>query len=233
MQNLLILSILTGFGVLGAWLGVLLLARRGGTEAEAARVRLEQILAGQRLESETMRRRLDEAERALLYSVGELQTRQAEGAGALATLLSGEQGKLRQALVEERDKARVAAEQAREAMEGQLRLLREGNERKLAEIQTSVNEQLHQAVEKQMTVSFARVAEQFAAVQKAMGDVQAVTAQIGDIKRLFGNVKTRGGWGEAQVRATLDDILPPGTWEANWRPRADGSEMVDFAVAMP
>ncbi len=228
-----ILPWLIGFGAVGAWLGVALLARRRGTQAEAARLRLEQILAGQRTESETLRRRLDEAERALLHAMGELQTRQAEGAGALATLLSGEQGKLRQALVEERDKAREAAEQARAAMEGQLRLLREGNERKLTEIQASVNEHLHQAVEKQMSVSFARVAEQFAAVQKAMGDVQAVTAQIGDIKRLFGNVKTRGGWGEAQLRATLDDILQPGTWETNWAPDPTRRERVDFAVMMP
>ena len=85
--------------------------------------------------------------------------------------------------------------------------LREGNETKLAEIQKSVNEQLHAAVEKQMNESFNRVIDQFAAVQKAMGDVQAVTAQIGDIKRLFSNVKTRGGWGETQVRAMLDDKL--------------------------
>jgi DNA recombination protein RmuC len=66
-----------------------------------------------------------------------------------------------------------------------------------------------------------------------MGDVQAVTAQIGDIKRLFGNVKTRGGWGETQVRAMLDDVLPPGSYETNWRPRADSNEVVEFAVAMP
>ena len=58
-----------------------------------------------------------------------------------------------------------------------------------------MNERLHEVVEKQMTVSLARVTEQFAAVQKAMGEVQAVTPQIGDIKHLFGNVKTRGCWG--------------------------------------
>ena len=73
-----------------------------------------------------------------------------------------------------------------------------------------MNEQLNAAVEKQMQTSFARVIDQFTAVQKAMGDVQAVTAQIGDIKRLFSNVKTRGGWGETQVRAMLDDVLPAG-----------------------
>ena len=73
-----------------------------------------------------------------------------------------------------------------------------------------MNEQLHAAVEKQMNESFNRVIDQFTAVQKAMGDVQAVTAQIGDIKRLFGNVRTRGGWGEAQVRSNAGRRAPGG-----------------------
>ena len=113
-----------------------------------------------------------------------------------------------------------ALDQMRTSMDARLRELREGNEARLAEIQKTVNEQLHAAVEKQMTESFNRVIEQFAAVQKAMGEVQAVAAQIGDIKRLFSNVKTRGGWGETQVRAMLDDILPPGAYETNWQGRA-------------
>jgi DNA recombination protein RmuC len=124
-------------------------------------------------------------------------------------------------------------EAIRSALEGKLRELRDGNEAKLAEIQKTVNEQLHAAVEKQMNESFNRVIDQFAAVQKAMGDVQAVTAQIGDIKRLFANVKTRGGWGETQVRAMLDDILPAGEYETNCRVRPDSNDVVEFAVRMP
>lgn len=128
---------------------------------------------------------------------------------------------------------RDTGSQLRLEVTGAIEQMRAGNERKLAEIQASVNEQLHAAVEKQMTASFARVTEQFAAVQKAMGEMQAVGAQIGDIKRLFGNVKTRGGWGETQVRAMLDDILPEGAYETNWRPRADSRDAVEFAIIMP
>ncbi|MGH7086095.1 MAG: DNA recombination protein RmuC, partial [Acetobacteraceae bacterium] len=84
-----------------------------------------------------------------------------------------------------------------------------------------------------MDDSFSRVIEQFAAVQKAIGEVQAVTAEIGDIKRIFANVKTRGGWGETQLRALLDDLLPPGAYEVNCKLREDGDETVEFAVHMP
>ena len=128
-----------------------------------------------------------------------------------------------------------AAENARgrDLLDAKLKELREGNEARLAEIQKTVNEQLQSAVEKQMTESFARVSDQFTQVLKAMTDVQAVTTQIVDIKRLFSNVKTRGGWGEAQVRALLDDILPAGSYETNKKLSEDSSELVEFAIRMP
>ena len=178
--------------------------------AALQRLRLlgEQALAGQRGEAETLRASLASTERALIAA-----------GGSAGSQLRAELG--------------TAMADMRTALDARLRELREGNEAKLGEIQKTVNEQLHAAVEKQMTVSFARVTEQFAAVQKAMGDVQAVTAQIGDIKRLFGNVRTRGGWGETQLRAVLDDILPAGAYVTNYRPRPESSDVVEFAVVMP
>jgi len=158
------------------------------------------------------------AEQSLAGTRGEAETTRAA--------LSREQGQQRQEIG-------AHFEAVRGMLESKLRELRVANETKLAEIQKTVNEQLHAAVEKQMNESFNRVIDQFTAVQKAMGDVQAVTAQIGDIKRLFSNVKTRGGWGETQVRAMLDDILPAGEYKTNCRVRPDSNDVVEFAVRMP
>nr|WP_240775369.1 MULTISPECIES: DNA recombination protein RmuC [Neokomagataea] len=108
----------------------------------------------------------------------------------------------------------------------------EGQARQIERIRMAVNEQLHGAVEKQMQTSFQRVVEQFGLMQKALGEVTTVTAQIGDLKRLFSNVKARGGWGEAQCRALLDDVLPAGSYETNFRV-GEGLESVEFAVRMP
>jgi len=77
------------------------------------------------------------------------------------------------------------------------------------------------------------VIDQFSAVQKAMVDVQAVTDQIGDLKRVFTNVKTRGGWGEAQLRAQLEDMLQPDSYVVNAKLREDSGEVVEFAVRIP
>ncbi len=135
--------------------------------------------------------------------------------GGLTTLIARDQG------------------EARLALSTALREMAEENARRLSAVQASVNEQLHASVERQMQTSFQRVLEQFASVQKAMGEVSSMTAQIGDLKRLFSNVKTRGGWGESQLRAILDDVLPAGAYETNVRLRPNSAEVVEFAVRMP
>jgi len=70
-------------------------------------------------------------------------------------------------------------------------------------------------------------------VQQAMGEVQSAAAQIGDLKRIFSNVKTRGGWGEAQLGAMLEQVLPPGAFERNFALKDGSRERVDFALRMP
>ncbi|QEH95104.1 DNA recombination protein RmuC [Gluconobacter thailandicus] len=129
---------------------------------------------------------------------------------------------------------RVGQDQAegRVLLSEALREMAQTQNMQIERIRAAVNEQLHGAVEKQMQTSFQRVVEQFSAMQKALGEVTNVTAQIGDLKRLFSNVKTRGGWGEAQCRAILDDVLPEGSYDTNFR-LGDGGESVEFAIRMP
>ena len=201
---------------------------------EAMRGIIETRLREMRDASET---KLADIQKTVNEQLAASAEKQAAGSEQMRTTLATEQAALRESLADARQKTDLGIAERFEAMRGlietKLREMREGNEAKLAEIQKTVNEQLHAAVEKQMTDSFARVIDKFTAVEKAMGDVQAVTGQIGDIKRLFGNVKTRGGWGETQVRAMLDDVLPAGTYEANRKLRADSDDVVEFAVRMP
>ncbi len=204
---------------------------------QALRLLAEQTQAGLRAENETTRNALRTNETTGAERLAGLRGALDVSTEQIRTALSRDQGELRLALAEGQAKTTEQTgaqfETVRQLLELKLRELREGNEAKLAEIHKTVNEQLHAAVEKQMGESFNRVIDQFTAVQKAMGDVQAVTAQIGDIKRLFSNVKTRGGWGETQVKAMLDDILPPGAYETNKKVRPDSDDVVEFAVIMP
>jgi DNA recombination protein RmuC len=227
-------ALLLGLIAIGLGIVAILIARGGARTQRDAMERLrlqnEQLLAGLRAEGDTTRTQLAAVERGLTAAIqsgttGAL-TKAFEQITAATTTVAASMDMMRASAAEEQ--RRIGA-----TLDAQLTALRESNEKRLGEMQTVVNEQLQAAVEKQMEQSFARVVDQFTAVQKALGDVQAVTAQIGDIKRLFSNVKTRGGWGEAQLRAMLEDVLPMGSFEANRKLRDGSDEMVDFAVAMP
>ena len=97
----------------------------------------------------------------------------------------------------------------------------------------TVGDTLQATVDKRMEESFRHVTEQFAAVQTAIGQVQGVAGQIGDLKRLFSNVRARGGWGEAHLEAMLQDCLPEGAYARNVQMREGSGERVEFALRMP
>jgi DNA recombination protein RmuC len=199
-----------------ALLAIAILLRAAAMADAQHRQRLlaEQLLAAGRADAEQSRAMLMGIERALSARIADVRQGMEYRLGELTTRIARDQG------------------DARVILEQKLRELAETSATQLAEIRASVNDQLHQAVEKQMQASFARVIEQFTAVQKAVGDVQAVAAQIGDLKRVFANVKTRGGWGEAQLRAVLDDIIPDG-YIMNAKLREGSADVVEFALRMP
>jgi DNA recombination protein RmuC len=218
-----------------AWRGTRRAA--GGERVEAARIAAEQAREATRSEADRVRGTVADTERALRDLLATLTTEAAERGGTLQADVARALAGLRDAQFAEQTRLRDLldrkAEEGRAQIETKLREMREANEAKLLQIEKAVNERLTAAVEKQMTESFGRVIDQFAAVQKAMGEVQAVTQQVGDLKRLFGNVKTRGGWGETQVKALLDDILPPGSYEQNRKLREDSNDVVEFALVLP
>ena len=192
-------------------------ASRGGQQG--VKQELEKASSGQRAEAEFLRAALSAMEGRLASAI-QLGTTDALGksfeqiAAATRNVASTVDGLRRQ-----------AAEDSQKTMQ----VL----ETRLTTIQTSVNEKLHEAVEQQMNTSFARVLEQFTQVQQAMGEVQSAARQVGDLKRLFSNVKTRGGWGEAQLGAMLEQTLPPGSYQANFALKDSARERVDFALRMP
>jgi len=213
--------LLAGIAALAAL--AFLFAALAWAAARAAPARLQlvlaQILSSSRTEADTTRAILAATEGRLAAAI------QTGTTGALTQAFA----QISTATQNVADTVNALRRQAAEDSQKTLALL----ETRLAAIQTSVNEKLHEAVEQQMTNSFARVLEQFAQVQLAMGEVQSAAAQIGDLKRIFSNVKTRGGWGEAQLGALLEQILPPGAFERNFALQDGTRERVDFALRMP
>jgi DNA recombination protein RmuC len=63
--------------------------------------------------------------------------------------------------------------------------------------------------------------------------MQTLAAGVGDLKRVLGNVKTRGTWGEVQLAALLEQLLTAEQFSANVATRPGTAERVDFAIRLP
>lgn len=63
--------------------------------------------------------------------------------------------------------------------------------------------------------------------------MQSLAIGVGDLKKVLSNVSTRGSFGEVQLHAILDQILAPEQYIANFAPREDENERVEYAVVFP
>ncbi len=128
----------------------------------------------------------------------------------------------------------IRLEQAKERdmLEQKFRQIQEGNEKKLDEMRQTVDEKLHNTLEKRLGESFKLVSDRLEAVQRGLGEMRSLANGVGDLKRVLTNVKERGTWGEYQLGAILDDILTPDQFAKNVRLR-EGGEQVEFAVKLP
>ncbi|MDD5823936.1 MAG: DNA recombination protein RmuC [Firmicutes bacterium] len=70
-------------------------------------------------------------------------------------------------------------------------------------------------------------------VYKGLGEMKSVAANVGDLKKILSNVKTRGILGEVQLAAILEQILNSEQYETNVATRKGSSERVEFAIRLP
>lgn len=118
-------------------------------------------------------------------------------------------------------------------IETKLQDLQQSNTQKLEEMRQTVNEKLQDTLEKRIGDSFKMVSERLEQVHKGLGEMQSLASGVGDLKRVLTNVKTRGIWGEIQLRAILEQLLLSTQYESNVKIRPGRDEMVEFAVRLP
>ena len=83
--------------------------------------------------------------------------------------------------------------------ERQQRLV-DNTEKRLEEIRVTVDEKLQKTLNDRIGQSFRLVTEQLESVQKGLGEMQTLAQDVGGLKRVLSNVKTRGNIGEIQLR---------------------------------
>ncbi len=124
-------------------------------------------------------------------------------------------------------------ERMRTTIEERLKLMQDDNARKLEQMRVTVDEKLQSTLEKRLGESFKQVAGQLEMVYKGLGEMQALAANVGDLKKVLTNVKSRGTWGEIQLGALLDQILTKEQYEMNVATRKGSKERVEFAIRLP
>ena len=115
----------------------------------------------------------------------------------------------------------------------QQQLLVNHTEKRLEEIRITVEEKLQKTLNERISQSFRIVNEQLENVQKGLGEMQTLAQDVGGLKRVLSNVKTRGNIGEIQLSMLLEQLLAPEQYEANVKTKKGSDALVEFAVKLP
>ena len=107
------------------------------------------------------------------------------------------------------------------------------NTRQLDMIRGTVDEKLHDALDKKLTQSFQAVSERLEQMYKGLGEMQTIAAGVTDLKKVLANVKTRGVLGEVQLGAIIEQILSPEQFERNVATKKGSQANVEYAVKLP
>ena len=124
-------------------------------------------------------------------------------------------------------------EDLRRTLGVELEKMRHGNEAKLEKMRETVDEKLQGTLEKRLGESFSLVSERLEQVQKGLGEMQTLASDVGGLKRVLTNVKSRGSWGEVQLARQLEDMLTSEQYQENVAVRPDSAERVEFAIKLP
>jgi len=127
---------------------------------------------------------------------------------------------------------RVELESIRTALDQRLAAIQSDNAARLEQMRLTVDEKLQSTLETRLGESFRLVSERLEQVHKGLGEMQTLAAGVGDLKRVLGNVTTRGAWGEVQLENLLTQMLAPDQFERNVATTGSG-ERVEFAVKLP
>jgi DNA recombination protein RmuC len=195
--------------------------RSGDAEASARSLR-EELAAG-----------ADRTSKALITqmtSIATVQNNQIDGfSRQLAELTTANERRL----IELRETVDVKLGEIRATVETRLDNLQKDNAEKLEKMRATVDEKLHETLEKRLGESFKQVADRLEQVHKGLGEMQTLAADVGGLKQVLSNVKTLGLAGEMQLAALLEQALVPEQYEKNVATRPGSKDRVEFAIRLP
>lgn len=121
----------------------------------------------------------------------------------------------------------------RKTVEDKLVNLQKDNSEKLEKMRLTVDEKLHNTLEQRLGESFKLVNDRLESVYKGLGEMQTLAQGVGDLKKVFSNVKSRGYWGEIQLGTILEQFLTKEQYECNVKTKPKSNDLVEFAIKLP
>ena len=151
----------------------------------------------------------------------------------IRTHIAGELDRIREENKAERESSDRHLKELATQVRTDMDHIREDNEKKLEDIRTTVSDKLEKTLDTRLSKSFEQVSKNLDNLYQAIGEINKLSKDVGDLNKLFGNVKSRGVWGEVQIDAILSDILTPEQYEKNFHPKRGSQEVVEFAIKLP
>ena len=127
----------------------------------------------------------------------------------------------------------VQNEQMQSSLSDKVRTIQQSNDTALNDIRVIVEEKLDSTLNKRISTSFKLVSDQLETVYKGLGEMQNLAHSVGDLKKILGNVKTYGIWGETQLGNLVKQILPPSQYIENAAIQVSSQNRVEYAVKLP
>jgi DNA recombination protein RmuC len=133
----------------------------------------------------------------------------------------------------QREELTKSLESVRSIVDLRLKQLQEDNSKQIDKMRATVDEKLQGTLEKRLGESFKLVSDRLEQVHQGLGAMQQLASDVGGLQKVLTNVRARGGWGEVQLGALLEQVLTPEQFARNVKTRDESNENVEFAIKLP
>lgn len=133
----------------------------------------------------------------------------------------------------QREELTASLESVRSTVDLRLRQLQEDNAAHIEKMRSTVDEKLQGTLERRLGEAFRAVSDRLEQVHQGLGAMKQLASDVGGLQKVLANVKTRGGWGEVQLGALLEQVLTSEQFARNVRTRDESNENVEFAIKLP
>jgi len=178
-------------------------------------------------------RRTRNADEILLTKIALLEGAQERGERMLREEMSRGREENASAAKTQRQELSNSLEGLRSIVDQRLRELQDDNSKQIDRMRATVDEKLQGTLEKRLGESFKLVSDRLEQVHQGLGAMRQLASDVGGLQKVLSNVKMRGGWGEVQLGALLEQVLTSDQFSRNVKVRPDTGEYVDFAIRLP